>query len=549
MNNLQKKLYILLEEVDDICNRNNIVYYLAGGTALGAVRAGGFLPWDDDIDIYITRDNWNKLVNVMETQLPPNRAFVCVETSEKYCNPIGRYVDKESTSMMKSQLLCGEACGQLIEFLILDPLPTDEEGKWNHRQKMKIYTELLSPYFTVNRNILDDKTDFDFDLYYEYYNKSVKIGKEKVLSNLLDEITSFPDREAEEYCMRWGLATLIYPKIAFGTPRLTDFEGKKFPVGEHAEFIFRIAYGDSWMYVPAQDGQIIHVTEKDLGTPFEKYVKKYMPLIDRDELWNSYNKNKQLGVKQLKAKEEKQKAFAKCKIEIGKYRIEKEGYDIEYLWSNLLKNDFESLDKHLNLFFNIQSDKYVKKFNLVTDLEEDYIAIIIMYHVLKGEYYKAGKVMRNYLKLYKSSTKKMELAIDCFEFCRDLSIAKYDLKDLNRVETLLNNSGELFRNLPDYELGKLWVMSRKAKTNHEFEAIIDKVLSLKDKFYNKGEFLRYSANAYYMLGELDKSEADYLEAIENTRNGFVWKEAYDRFNLLNLEMREMIYEECYGCQA
>ena len=112
MNQIQKKLYKLLIEVDEICQKHNIVYYLAAGGALGAIRNGGFLPWDDDLDLYITRDNWEKLKLVMKEEVPDNREFVCTEYTELYCNPIGRYVDKETTLMMKSQLLCGKCCGK-----------------------------------------------------------------------------------------------------------------------------------------------------------------------------------------------------------------------------------------------------------------------------------------------------------------------------------------------------------------------------------------------------------------------------------------------------
>ena len=54
MDQLQANLYKLLAELDEICKRNDVTYYLAGGTALGAIRGGGFLPWDDDIDLYLS---------------------------------------------------------------------------------------------------------------------------------------------------------------------------------------------------------------------------------------------------------------------------------------------------------------------------------------------------------------------------------------------------------------------------------------------------------------------------------------------------------------
>ena len=78
-NTLQKNLFQLLTEIDDICKKYDIQYFLAGGTALGTVRNHCFLPWDDDIDLYITRDNWNKLRHVLENEenvLKEGRSFV-----------------------------------------------------------------------------------------------------------------------------------------------------------------------------------------------------------------------------------------------------------------------------------------------------------------------------------------------------------------------------------------------------------------------------------------------------------------------------------------
>ena len=55
---LQEKMFELVLEIDAICKKNHIVYYLTGGSVLGAVRHGGFIPWDDDIDIMMTRQEF-----------------------------------------------------------------------------------------------------------------------------------------------------------------------------------------------------------------------------------------------------------------------------------------------------------------------------------------------------------------------------------------------------------------------------------------------------------------------------------------------------------
>ena len=51
---VQNKILEVMKFIDRVCRTNGIVYYIMGGTALGAVRHGGFIPWDDDLDIFMT---------------------------------------------------------------------------------------------------------------------------------------------------------------------------------------------------------------------------------------------------------------------------------------------------------------------------------------------------------------------------------------------------------------------------------------------------------------------------------------------------------------
>lgn len=60
----------VLAVVDDICRRNNIKYFADGGTLLGAVRHKGFIPWDDDIDLCLRREEYNKLIKILPAELP-----------------------------------------------------------------------------------------------------------------------------------------------------------------------------------------------------------------------------------------------------------------------------------------------------------------------------------------------------------------------------------------------------------------------------------------------------------------------------------------------
>lgn len=65
---LQEKILQIAVYIDKICQENNIDYYLMGGSALGAVRHGGFIPWDDDLDIFMTPDNYQRFKSVFMLQ-------------------------------------------------------------------------------------------------------------------------------------------------------------------------------------------------------------------------------------------------------------------------------------------------------------------------------------------------------------------------------------------------------------------------------------------------------------------------------------------------
>ena len=84
MRQCQMVMLRMLKIVDHLCAKHNISYFLNGGTLLGAIRHKGFIPWDDDLDIGMTRANYEKFVKLAVPELPYDIFFQSDETDKHF---------------------------------------------------------------------------------------------------------------------------------------------------------------------------------------------------------------------------------------------------------------------------------------------------------------------------------------------------------------------------------------------------------------------------------------------------------------------------------
>src|SRR3954462_2787350 len=92
----QMRLLEMLDVFVGICNRHNINYWLVCGTLLGAKRHGGFIPWDDDLDVAILQRDHEKLVSILKDELPEDLKLQTKVTDKKYWYYFPRIRDMKS---------------------------------------------------------------------------------------------------------------------------------------------------------------------------------------------------------------------------------------------------------------------------------------------------------------------------------------------------------------------------------------------------------------------------------------------------------------------
>ena len=120
----------VLAELDRICKKYDIPYYAVGGTLLGAVRDGNFIPWDDDIDIMMLRSDYNRFVQVVEKELPEELGFRALEINHDFYRlwgALGKQVIGFESEVLRKYHEC--PFGVSIDIFKIDELPINPEDE------------------------------------------------------------------------------------------------------------------------------------------------------------------------------------------------------------------------------------------------------------------------------------------------------------------------------------------------------------------------------------------------------------------------------------
>lgn len=131
----QKQLQMdILDAVDRFCNEHSINYSMACGTLLGAIRHGGYIPWDDDIDIYMLREDYNRFETEFADEYEGKYCFATLNRDKQWSQAFGKVYDNRTYCVEKRSKLKNP--GINIDVFPIDDVPdSDEEWKAYNKQR------------------------------------------------------------------------------------------------------------------------------------------------------------------------------------------------------------------------------------------------------------------------------------------------------------------------------------------------------------------------------------------------------------------------------
>ena len=140
----------ILKNIKSICKKYNIQYFATCGTLIGAIRENGFIPWDDDIDIGMTRENALKFINAAKKELPNNYCLVGTTLTKHLFRPHLQIRNKDTSCLTKADFYLTYCKGVWVDIFIFDKFPTVGSENLKFRRKLSRIKKMFS-YYTFYR--------------------------------------------------------------------------------------------------------------------------------------------------------------------------------------------------------------------------------------------------------------------------------------------------------------------------------------------------------------------------------------------------------------
>jgi len=255
---LQLSIMKNLIEIKRICDENNLVYILDAGTMLGAVRHSGFIPWDDDADIAMPRDDYEKFINLClkEKALSPEFEIQCYEKDKHYCDSFIRIRQNNTKCVIGYHKERGYSnLGVFVDIFPLD---------YSYTNNIKILEKRIIKIKRIERSICNKLTLTHNTLLSKLNNLRLRPVSLEKLFYKKTKLESCLDKERNYVTSTYTSYTpnrVTFPITIITDRILVNFEGINFYISRDYDLYLKTMYGD-YITLPPIEKRIAHIPEE-----------------------------------------------------------------------------------------------------------------------------------------------------------------------------------------------------------------------------------------------------------------------------------------------
>ena len=259
LKHLQEVELMILKDVIEVLDKHNLKYYTIAGSAIGAVRHGGFIPWDDDIDIAMFREDYDKAIPILEKELSEKYNVFELNKDENYFFAITK-VSLKGTKLVEHHLSNFNLdLGIFIDIFPMDKIPkSDFLGKVHHAMFKFIYTIVINSHVKIFTDSFIKRT-VHYGLYYLLKILPVSLNKwKKLLHNVMTHYSKDQSGRYTEFDTICGF--IAFTKDDFEPSVKFKFEDMEVVLPKNYDKLLKKVYGD-YMELPPVEKRYNHAPD------------------------------------------------------------------------------------------------------------------------------------------------------------------------------------------------------------------------------------------------------------------------------------------------
>ncbi len=261
MNRLQKELINLLECFMAVCQEHNLTWFLINGSALGAEKYGGFIPWDDDVDVAMPRKDYEMFCEKAKESLPSHLFLQNYKTQKAFPLFYSKLRNSNTTFIEEGVKHLDINHGIYIDIFPLDGYPDGKVAQKVLTAKLKLFSTLQ---FCGFENDMSWKKRFLRLFGFHKRTDKTMIAMEKNVKRYQNtkQICDYGDRQGKG----------CYPREIYERCKMVRFERLQVPIPALTDEYFSCKYGDWKAELPPEQQKSHHrVVVCDLDTPYTQY--------------------------------------------------------------------------------------------------------------------------------------------------------------------------------------------------------------------------------------------------------------------------------------